>query len=192
MAQLAHVTTHAADAVARLLEQFRAGTTMPALVRAFANQAQAAEDALWDVLVLRQLASATGAQLDVLGRVLGQPREGRADADYVLWLRARMLLNLGSGRPEDLLAIFRAVVQGSTGLQLEEQFPASIVLRIGSASTVDPAQAAAILQLAKAGGVKAVLEAATSIDTTSFAMDPNGAGFDDGTGTVGGTFATAF
>ncbi len=189
---LAKITTHAADAVARLLEQFRTGTTMPALVRAFANQAQAAEDALWGVLVLRRLSNATGAQLDVLGRVLGQPREGRADANYVLWLRARMLLNLGSGRPEDLLAIFSAVVQGSTGLQLEEQFPASIVLRIGSASTVDPAQAAAILQLAKAGGVKAVLESATSIDTTSFAMDPNGAGFDDGTGTVGGTFAEAY
>lgn len=189
---LAKITTHAADAVARLLEQFRTGASMPALVRTFAAQAQAAEDALWDVLVLRQLASATGAQLDVLGRVLGQPREGRADADYVLWLRARMLINLGSGRPEDLLAIFAAVTQGSTGLQLEEQFPASIVLRISSASTVDPAQAAAILQLAKAGGVKAVLEAATSIDTTSFAMDPNGAGFDDGTGTVGGTFAEAY
>jgi len=189
---LTKITTHAEDAVARLLEQFRGGTTLPALVRAFSNQAQAAEDALWDVLVLRRLGTATGAQLDVLGRILGQAREGRADADYVLWLRARMLLNLGSGRPEDLLALFASVTQGSTTLQLEEQFPASIVLRVGSASTVDPAQAAAILQLAKAGGVRAILESATSIDTTSFAFDTNDAGYGDSTnGAVGGTYAAA-
>lgn len=192
MAQLAHLTDHSDQAVARLLEQFRGGATMPALVRAIAAQVQAVEDALWDVLVLRQLASATGAQLDVIGRILGQAREGRADADYVLWLRARMLINLGSGRAEDLLAVFSAVMQGSTSLELEEQFPAGLVLRVSSAAVVDPTQAAGILRLAKAAGVYAILEAATTIDTTSFAFDDNGAGFGDSTnGAVGGTFATA-
>ena len=192
MTSLAHILDHGDQAVARLLEQFRTGATMPALVRALAAQAQDVEDALWDVLVLRRLSDAAGAQLDALGRIVGQPREGRSDADYVLWLRARVRINLGSGRGEDLLAAFGLVMQGTTTLQLVEQFPAGLVLRVGSAAAVDPTQAAAILQLAKAAGVQAILEAATTLDTTSFAFDPNGAGFDDGTGTVGGMFVTAF
>ncbi len=193
MTSPSHILDHGDQAVARLLEQFRSGATMPALVRALAAQAQDVEDSLWDVLVLRRLSDASGAQLDVLGRIVGQPREGRSDADYVLWLRARVRINLGSGRGDDLLAAFSLVMQGTTTLQLVEQFPAGLVLRVGSAAVVDPTQAAAILQLAKAAGVQAILEAATTIDTTSFAFDTNGAGFGDATNSaIGGTFAGAF
>lgn len=192
MATLAHVTDHADQAVSRLLEPYRVGASMPALVRALSRQLQELEDVLWDVGQLRRLELATGAQLDLLGRVVGQPREGRSDEVYRLWLRARMRLALGSGGAEDILELFRMLMQGSTSIELEEQFPAGLVLRIDPSAIIDPSAAAAILDLAKAAGVRAILEAGTSVDTTSFAFDPNGAGFGDATNpSVGGTFATA-
>jgi hypothetical protein len=192
MAHLEHVTDHADRAVARLLEQFRAGETVPALVRAVAAQAQAVEDALWDALVLRRLDQAEGTRLDVIGRIVGQPREGRSDAEYLLWLRARMLINQSSGRAEDIISVLHALLQGSSGIVLEEQFPAGLVVRVDSGATISPTTSASILNLVKAGGVRAILESATTIDTTSFAFDDNGAGFGDSTNAaVGGTFATA-
>ncbi len=115
--------------------------------------------------------------LDTIGKIVGQPREGRDDETYRIWIRARVRLNKSGGTPEDILAVFAAITQGSTKIVLEEQFPAGIVVRIGSSSIVDPVALLAILQQAKAAGVQAILEAATSIDTTSFAFDPNGAGF---------------
>ena len=187
-----HVTDHAEQAVARLADVFRVGTSVPALVRVMTRPIQDLEDAAWQVRLARSIDGGSGAQLDVIGRIVGQQREGRTDDIYRLWLRARVLLNRGSGTGDDILGIFAAVMQGSTTLQLEEQYPAGLVLRIGSAAVIDPAAASEILQLAKMAGVRAILESATTIDTTSFAFDDNGAGFgDDTTPSAGGTFASA-
>jgi hypothetical protein len=188
---LEHIPDHQARAVARLVEHFRSGATMPKLVRAMTAENQVIEDVLRDLILKRRLDTAIGAQLDVIGRIVGQPREGRSDDVYRIWISARIRLNKTSGTGEDILAIFSAVTQGSTALVLEEQFPAAFVLRIGSASIVPPAELAAIARLAKAGGVQAQIVSATSEDVTSFACDPNGAGIGDvNNAATGGTLAS--
>lgn len=192
MAEIPHITDHGDQAVARLAQQFREGVSVPALVRIHAARLQALEDVFRDLLTKRWIDTAAGAQLDVLGKIVGQPREGRADDVYRIWLRARVRLNLGSGTPEDLLAIFSAITQGTATIVLEEQYPAAFVLKVGSTAVVDPVQLAAILRLARPAGVQAVLESATSNDPTSFACDPNGAGCGDvNNAATGGTLATA-
>lgn len=188
-----HILDHADRAVVRLLQQYRDGVSVPAMVRAATAPLQELEDVLWDIRLRRAIENAEGQQLDVLGAIVGQLREGRTDAVYRIWIRARMRINTGSGTPEDILQVFAAITQGSVQLVLEEQFPAALVIKVGSESIVDPAELASLLRLAKAAGVGAVLESASSADTTSFAFDPNGAGFGDATnGALGGTFASAF
>lgn len=187
------ITDHGERGAARLLQQYKDGASIPALVRALSGSHQQIEDVLWDIRLRRAVSAAEGVQLDVLGAIVGQDREGRADAVYRVWILARVRLNKGSGRPEDLLQVFAAITQGTTALVLEEQYPAAIVLKVGWESIVPPEELASLLRLAKAAGVGAVLESATSADTSSFAFDPNGAGFGDATnGALGGTFASAF
>ena len=55
----------------------------------------------------RVVGVAVGAQLDVLGRIVGEARLGDPDANYRLRIKAGILLNVSSGTPEELLAIFR-------------------------------------------------------------------------------------
>jgi hypothetical protein len=187
-----HILDHQERAVARLTQQFRDGASVPNLVRALTGGLQEIEDAVHAIRASRAIGIATGAQLDLIGRIVGQPREGRGDDVYRIWLRARVRLNRSSGTPEDLLSVFASITQGSTTIVLEEQFPAGFVLRVGSTSIIEPAELAALVRLAKGAGVAAIVESATSDDPDSFAFEPNGAGFDDGTGTIGGTLAEAF
>jgi hypothetical protein len=187
-----HVTDHGAAAVARMTEALRASGSLTALARAHCLGLQQAEEALQGVLALRWLDTASGAQLDLLGRIVGQPRESRTDDVYRVWLRARVAINRTSGTPEDILRIFRAVIGGGATLVLEEQFPAGFVLRAGYGATLDAVQGAALLRYAKAAGVNAILETPLTDDPAAFAFDPNGAGFDDGTAAVGGVWAEAF
>jgi hypothetical protein len=186
------ITDHQARAVARLTEHFRSRDTMPKLVRALTGPIQEIENVLQDLVVKRRLDVATGAQLAVIGRIVGQPRAGKDDETYRIWIRTRIRLNRTSGTGEDIIAVFRAVTQGTTKIVLEEQFPAAFVVRIGSDSIVPPAELAELGRQAKAAGVNVIVESATSDDTTSFACDPNGAGCGTTTNPgVGGTLAGA-
>jgi hypothetical protein len=171
------IADHADRAKARLLEQFKGSATLNGLIGALTAEVQVLEQVLWDIRASRAIEAAQGEQLDLLGRIVGLDRGGRTDATYRIWIRAWIRLLKGSGTPEDILSVFAAITQGSTKIVLEEQFPAAFVIRVDSTSIIDPAELAKLAQLAKAGGVRVIVESATSDDPTSFAFDPNGAGF---------------
>jgi hypothetical protein len=166
-----HILDHADQAAARLLQQYRDGASVPSLLAALCAPLQELEDVLWDIRLRRAVSAAEGHQLDVLGRIVGQPREGRTDAVYRVWILARVRLNKGSGRPEDILQIFAAVTQGLTTLELEEQYPAGFVLRIGLSPAVAAQELATLLHLAKAGGVRAIIEAPNDVPANTFTLD---------------------
>lgn len=174
-----HVNDHADRAAARLTQQFREGASVPALVRALSGGYQQLEDVLWDIRLRRAVGAAEGEQLDVLGRIVGQAREGRTDAVFRIWILARVRLNKGSGRPEDILTVFAAVTQGLTTLALEEQYPAAFVLRIGMSPAVSAAELATLLKSARAAAVYAILEAPNDVPANTFTLD-TGPGLDVG------------
>lgn len=166
-----HIADHADRAAARLTQQFREGVSVPALVRALSGGYQQLEDVLWEIRLRRAVSAAEGVQLDVLGRIVGQPREGRTDAVFRIWVLARVRLNKGSGRPEDILHVFAAITQGTTKLQLEEQYPAGFVLRIGLSPAVSAQELATLLRSARAGGVRAIVEAPNDVPANTFTLD---------------------
>lgn len=169
---LSKITTHAANALARLAMQFRGRPLFEAVAVAVGNQAQGIEDALIDLALKRLLdANSEGAQLDVLGRILKLPRLGATDAVYLSRLKAQVRINLSSGTTEDLISVFRAVLAGTDAIvKVEGSYPAGFVLRI-MGTTIDATTAAlyaTFLKASRAAGVYGLLETADALDADTF------------------------
>lgn len=160
---LSHTTDHEAEGIALLISQFRDKAKLEILLRAWLEQVQALEDAFWDLYVKRSIDAGEGVMLDVIGRIVGQPRGANAaDAAYRPWLRARVLVNKSKGKPEQLIQIVRVVVDedplvfGGVPIRAEELYPASFVLYADA--PIRPDDGAGLGQLigeAKALGVNA-------------------------------------
>lgn len=60
------------------------------------------EESLLDLAIAFTIAHGVGKQLDVIGRRVGQPRNGLSDADYRVTLSARVLINRSTGCGADI------------------------------------------------------------------------------------------
>ncbi len=87
---------HLAAGLNRLPEQWRDKPHMIALLSVFLSRYDAIEAAFQDLLLLRSIDTANtddptgivGAQLDLIGRKVGQPRNGLTNADFRRFIRA--------------------------------------------------------------------------------------------------------
>lgn len=133
MGDVAHELDHAGKMLARLAEEFRK-PRISAIITGEAAQYQAIEDAYWQLLTEFGVDTATGHALDVLGRIVGEPRQGALDADYRLRVRARIRVNRSDGTIEDIIDVVRlligSVLLPSATIKLTEYYPAAFVLRI--------------------------------------------------------------
>lgn len=100
MGEITHKLTHVEEARARLLSQY-AGRLERDLDPVSA-QVQDVEDALWAVWSGRGVSTATGHTLDLLGRIVGEDRQGESDALYRIRIRARIQANLSDGTWDDI------------------------------------------------------------------------------------------
>ncbi len=104
-----HITT----GLEKLTETFKNQPVIEAMLRAFLRQADELEEQLWLLMwgwVLEYVHpdgtyNAYGKQLDDIGAIVGQLREGREDDDYVAALKIRIRINLSKGRSSDMVAI---------------------------------------------------------------------------------------
>lgn len=186
------IADHADRAVDRLAFQFRK-PNMEALIRAFCVPVQRLEDALWQLYTERFVDTAIGAQLDLIGKVVKQPRLGYLDADYRRLVKARISVNKSNGTTNNLLRVARLVLGADAdSLQAEPQYPATIVIRAVGAISADLATlTAGMLKQAKSGGVRLFFEYSLAEDAGTFAFDGGtGLGFGDSTNpATGGQFA---
>lgn len=176
MGNITHTTTHEAEALARLAEEFKNKDNLKALLNALTKQVQALEDVFWDLFTKRSIDTAEGVQLDVIGRILKQPRgTSPDDASYRLFLRARIRVLRSNGTPENVISVFVALM-GAVGVVVyTPEFPAGFVIRLDGYS-IDSDNATwgtnlthwrlmPILKLlgqAKDAGVRALLEYSAS------------------------------
>jgi hypothetical protein len=168
---LRRVEDHCADGLALLLEQFKDKPRLAAVLCAFLQQIQELDAAAWQLLTERSIDAGVGAQLDVIGRIVGEPREGRSDTDYRPFLRARILVNRSSGLTEEILTIVR-VVLGDVPIALREEFPAAFTVRVADALAISPSTLISLLQQAKAAGVRVLLEYSLVPDERAFTFAP--------------------
>jgi hypothetical protein len=149
----AHYPDHVTRGVQRLIERYRTPKTS-ALLASWLTEVQAAEDALWQLMTERAIDTAYGVTLDVLGAIVGQPREGRSDDEYRLWISAASLVSRSQGTPEELIAITRKLIPAGSSARLEEYYPAAFLMRVGGGLDVsDGYEIAQLLRRAKPAGV---------------------------------------
>jgi len=169
-----------ADWYTRLLgrhyEQFKDKPKLNALVQnVIAFQLQDIEDALQTMLTLPSIDDSFGAQLDLLGRLIGQDRGGVDDDTYRLYLRARIAANRSDGTPEALFRVFTALFGIDTTMLYSGPAGADVAtfrFQITSPGLTDAEAliAAAFLFDAKAAGVRSFFEWQPAIDSLMFYM----------------------
>jgi hypothetical protein len=93
-----HVTT----GLTFLTEQFKDAANVRAILRSYLGRIHELEDQTWDMLWAWTLDYAEGLQLDDVGAIVGQFREGRSDDDYRDAIRLRTRINRSKGRSSDM------------------------------------------------------------------------------------------
>jgi hypothetical protein len=169
---IAQKTTYVSETETLLTEMMRKPNIM-GMLASFSQQVQDLENAIFAVLNGRDINNAEGVQLDGLGALVGEPRNGRDDTTYRLRIRARIKLNVSSGTPNEILELFALLIDSGQTAKLVEKPPASFNLTIGGTSGVVTATAVELgrlLQQAKPAGVKASLIYSTDSDTNTFTL----------------------
>jgi hypothetical protein len=104
------ISDHQARALATLLSQWGGAVKLKGLLAALIERVQEADDDAWALIGGRMLATAEGAQLDILGSIVGQLRGGISDDDYRRLIEVRIQANLARGRVTALLQIAATLV----------------------------------------------------------------------------------
>jgi hypothetical protein len=125
VAELEQVTDHEEQAYGLFLEQYAELPRLAALLASYTQEIQELEDAIWAVRIGRFLDNAEGAQLDVIGKLVGEPREGRADNVYRVLITGKIRVNWSLGRPKDVIEVVRAVQGPENTHRYVSVFPAS-------------------------------------------------------------------
>ena len=159
---------------------------LSALLRALdATETAAAGSRLW-----RDLATTSGASLDVLGRILRLSRNG-TDEEYRAALRARIRILHPEGTPEALLGIARAVLGATAGdgtVRLEHTPPACFTMHVRYVGAAVLRQLVTAVRRSRSGGVRGTLVIESS-DETPWRWDYAGLGYSHTDGTHGGAYA---
>lgn len=153
------------------------------LITALCGAVQDVENALAQLYSQRALDVAIGTQLDVLGKIVGQARDGLSDDDYRRYIRARIAANRSGGVPEDVLRVASLVLDVATSgvLFIRDVEDATFVLEVRD-HAVDAATAAALRDLvvaATSAGVRIVVVYAARPLAQTFRFDA-GPGWDLG------------
>jgi len=152
VSDLTRVTDHVEQGLALLLDQYKRKPRIEAWVRSYLRQVQVLEDAAFDVRVKRLLDNAEGVLLDVIGRIVGEPRRSRGDDVYRLFIAARIRINRSKGGAQDVLAVL-AIIAGGTPTHFDERSPAVMLIEFQEPTEHDPVLLLGMLRDTKAGGM---------------------------------------
>ena len=111
--------------LSRMLSQWSDKKNITGLFKSYLENIQPLEEMWQQLLNERDIYSAIGAQLDVLGLIVGEPREGLDDDQYRIAILNRIAINSSDGTPPKVLEILR-LLSNSQDVNLFEYFPASV------------------------------------------------------------------
>lgn len=111
-----------------LPEQFKSAEKSKALLSIFLSEDQTFFDELYKLFEEGfNVDTATGYQLDLLGKLSGVYREGMTDEELREAIKLRRILDNGSGTKPDLLTYLKAFTEADT-VRVFEHYPASVCL----------------------------------------------------------------
>ena len=173
---------HVADAQEQVWNRFKKCPNISNLATVTGKRFQILSNDLEDIRAVRDLDVATGTNLDKLGAIVGQDREGFSDLIYRTLIKAKTAANRSKGTTENLIntaLILRNDV--ATDITYTELFPASVQIDfLNSLETLQhQALIADLLFLTKLGGVRLVVTFSTPTPF-GFDGDPDAFGFETG------------
>jgi hypothetical protein len=158
MSELVKIDNHAEQARELFTAQFREQINIERIANALAKQIQDLEDANWQLHTERKLSTAVGAQLDILGDLVGQARDGATDAAFRVAIAARLKLNLCSGTVDELNTILSLILSPDVVWSLTELPKAALRFEFFNIATeAEIAQITRIIRSARAAGVRTVV-----------------------------------
>ncbi len=192
----APITDHIDQALGKLIMRFQGKPRFAAWVAARVRQVQKLEDAIQVVIGSRDVDTCDETRLEIIGKIVGQPRRGTTLEQFRMYVKARIKVNRSRGRIRDLKQIATMLVgpvtywEGAPAyFQIEASTPIDPVLS-------DPNVAAELLREAKAAGVGMGFVYNTSSASGwlvgSYTDDTDaarGGSYDGTTGGVGAAFA---
>lgn len=199
MQDVVKIDDHGLRALARLAQQYQDKPKLAALLNVFAPLIQQIEDMFFGMQLGLQLANAVGVQLDLIGKLVGQPREAAADNEYRLRIAARIKTNVSTGTIEDIYAVFLLLLPSNT-FAARADYPAGFVFDVGEIDSSLEALYESFFYDAKGDGIAgqfwfSVTDAAHGLlldDAASPSADVNKALTDAAGPTVGGLLGGAF
>lgn len=84
------------------------------IIKAENLQANDTEDALFEIRDLFWIDTAEGDQLDILGDIQNETRQGRTDVNYRKAIKTRIIINNGSGEPETIYTALTDIYGATT------------------------------------------------------------------------------
>ena len=164
---------HVAAALDRLPQQFKGKPNIEALITALVSPANVLEDALQQMLLRFSIDNGEGVQLDNIGNIVGQPRNGLTDASYKRYLRARILTNRSDGKPGTLRKIARLILGTSDGQVITQRMNIATCQMLIQGLQVDAGTARALITFlshAPGAGVRFLLETLVYPEDETFTM----------------------
>lgn len=179
-APLALNLEHKAQGLARLIAQYVGKPRVEQILCIYLDQVQLVESMLWALITERTIETAVGTQLDGIGDIVGQERQGLSDDDYRPLLRARVRANNSEGTAPDVISVANAALDdpGLGEIFLEFTGPASFELRITNEFVFDEKILNKLVQAATAAGVGAFVIVTLTAEANRFVFADPGAGDD--------------
>lgn len=143
------------------LPEFDSLNNIGRLVSAVCRPVQSLWDTMQQVLLQRALNTAIGAQLDVIGKIVGRPRDGLDDDTYRRYCRATIAAHRSKGTVDELISIAELVVFDPDLLTVVLPYsPAAVIVQLTDIGVTDALANVVYLFLrqAAAAGVALVLQ----------------------------------
>ena len=106
------------------------------LVGIFSSELQLLEDSTQQVLLNTKINTAAGINLDRLGQILDEPRDGRGDEVYRTAIRNAVFEKAKHGGINDLISVMRIQIPDAITVTIDEYYPNTALIFV---EVVDPA-----------------------------------------------------
>lgn len=118
----------------RLLEQFKNKPNIKGQLTTYLSQNNDIEATTLDIIKSRSIDTSVGIQLDQIGALVGQPRNGLTDVNYRTQIKFKIAVNNSNGTPEEIINMLYDVT-GSTEVRYFEHYPASYMISYNGSNT---------------------------------------------------------
>ena len=121
------IDNHIEEARARLIGQYKNKSKLEGFIESLVKQIKDLEDAGHNLYGLLDIDNSIGTQLDKIGEIVGQPRQGLTDSEYRIFLNAKIGINISQGEIPRVIDIWKLITNAHI-VHLMEMFPASLAL----------------------------------------------------------------